>query len=356
MKVTCNKCGAQYNIPDSKLSREVNKATCKKCGNKIVIKKDAGAEADELARLSEGDLAVAQDERTIITVPSELESMESSAPIARGILNPLELERRGQQSAPRKSEEAALPSASDTGRQNSSKALSSVAEAGRQSGSSGTYSGSYSPAPASLAAMGSADQGAGVGGTMAAASGGRDSSSNGGQLPGSPSQGPGATGPAIAGAGGNRANVAAIFVQKQEEREAEAAQIVTPPSPLPTIFMGVALFGLLLFLPKGIWTVQPRTVLGFLMALYGLTSALMVHRDFTRTGEVNYVRCLALPLIPCLLFAGYWKMAGVPTTEPEAEVAPAADASGAAPADAAAAPATGSEPGAPGAAAPAAGQ
>lgn len=185
---------------------------------------------------------------------------------------------------------------------------------------------------------------------MAAASGGQNSS--GGQVQGSPQNSGASTGPAIAGSGGNRANVAAIFVQKQEEREAEAAQIVTPPSPLPMIFMGVALFGLVLFLPKGIWTVQPRTAVGFLMAVYGLTSALLIHREFSKTGSVNYVRGFALPLIPVILFAGYWQMTGAPApAEPEAPAAEAAPADGAAPAgDAGAAPANAAPAGAEGAA------
>lgn len=39
MRVVCDNCGATYKIPDHKLVREVNKATCRKCGHTIIIRK-----------------------------------------------------------------------------------------------------------------------------------------------------------------------------------------------------------------------------------------------------------------------------------------------------------------------------
>ena len=45
MRVVCDNCGAVYKIADSKLSKEVNKATCKRCGHKIVIYKPGSARA-----------------------------------------------------------------------------------------------------------------------------------------------------------------------------------------------------------------------------------------------------------------------------------------------------------------------
>ena len=40
MRVVCDKCSAVYRISDDKLVKAVNRATCKKCGNKIIIYKD----------------------------------------------------------------------------------------------------------------------------------------------------------------------------------------------------------------------------------------------------------------------------------------------------------------------------
>ena len=42
MRVVCDNCGASYRIPDHKLVKEVNKATCRKCGEAIIIRKSAG--------------------------------------------------------------------------------------------------------------------------------------------------------------------------------------------------------------------------------------------------------------------------------------------------------------------------
>jgi predicted Zn finger-like uncharacterized protein len=47
MKVVCDNCGAVYKIPEHKLVKEVNKATCRKCGHRIMIRRDAPERADE---------------------------------------------------------------------------------------------------------------------------------------------------------------------------------------------------------------------------------------------------------------------------------------------------------------------
>ena len=36
MRVVCENCGATYKIPESKLVKEVNKATCRKCGFRMM--------------------------------------------------------------------------------------------------------------------------------------------------------------------------------------------------------------------------------------------------------------------------------------------------------------------------------
>ncbi len=42
MRVVCDNCGATYRIPEEKLRREVNKATCRKCQNPIIIRRTGG--------------------------------------------------------------------------------------------------------------------------------------------------------------------------------------------------------------------------------------------------------------------------------------------------------------------------
>ena len=41
MRVVCDNCGATYKIPESKLTKEVNKATCRKCGHRMLIRRSA---------------------------------------------------------------------------------------------------------------------------------------------------------------------------------------------------------------------------------------------------------------------------------------------------------------------------
>lgn len=48
MKVICDNCGAMYKIPDSKLVKPVNKATCRQCGHRMLIPRPRrGADPDE---------------------------------------------------------------------------------------------------------------------------------------------------------------------------------------------------------------------------------------------------------------------------------------------------------------------
>ncbi|MEL6349909.1 MAG: zinc-ribbon domain-containing protein [Myxococcota bacterium] len=69
MKVVCDNCGAQYKIPDHKLVKEVNKATCRKCGNRMLIRRPAksglGGAPAPLKSNSE-------EERTLITSTEEV--------------------------------------------------------------------------------------------------------------------------------------------------------------------------------------------------------------------------------------------------------------------------------------------
>ena len=50
MRVVCDSCGASYRIPDHKLVKEVNKATCRKCGESIIIRRSAGMSVGEPAK------------------------------------------------------------------------------------------------------------------------------------------------------------------------------------------------------------------------------------------------------------------------------------------------------------------
>ena len=48
MKVVCDNCRAVYKVPDGKLTKPVNKATCRQCGHRMLIPKPKpGADPDE---------------------------------------------------------------------------------------------------------------------------------------------------------------------------------------------------------------------------------------------------------------------------------------------------------------------
>jgi len=47
MRVVCESCGTTYKIPESKLVKEVNKATCRKCGFRMMIRRPSAVAADD---------------------------------------------------------------------------------------------------------------------------------------------------------------------------------------------------------------------------------------------------------------------------------------------------------------------
>jgi predicted Zn finger-like uncharacterized protein len=94
MRIVCDSCGAVYKIADSKLVKEVNKATCKRCGHKIIIRKPRAAASvegpSERTIISPGGPSAEQgkkkkDEKTVITTIPELEKYESAAMSAGAI-------------------------------------------------------------------------------------------------------------------------------------------------------------------------------------------------------------------------------------------------------------------------------
>ncbi|MFT4975931.1 MAG: putative Zn finger-like uncharacterized protein [Myxococcota bacterium] len=65
MRVVCDNCGAQYKIPDQKLVKDVNKATCRKCGHRMLIHRPAASMPRTMPRA--GD-----EEGTLITSSEDI--------------------------------------------------------------------------------------------------------------------------------------------------------------------------------------------------------------------------------------------------------------------------------------------
>ena len=79
MRVVCDNCGAVYKIANEKLSKEVNRATCKRCGHKIIIYKPGSRAAEEAAASQTSPVTDEEDEeRTVIKSVPELQKMASS--------------------------------------------------------------------------------------------------------------------------------------------------------------------------------------------------------------------------------------------------------------------------------------
>ena len=102
MRIVCDSCGAVYKIADEKLVKEVNKATCKRCGHKIIIRKPRAVAAvegpSERTIISPGGPAAERpkkkkDEKTVITTIPELEKYESAA-VSAGAIGSLTAELR----------------------------------------------------------------------------------------------------------------------------------------------------------------------------------------------------------------------------------------------------------------------
>jgi hypothetical protein len=68
MRVVCDSCGATYKIPDTKLVKDVNRATCRKCGHRMLIRK-----ADAPIGMGTYPSAATEEERTVIASAADLE-------------------------------------------------------------------------------------------------------------------------------------------------------------------------------------------------------------------------------------------------------------------------------------------
>lgn len=88
MHICCESCGTHYRIPIEKMKGDVSKATCKKCGTTIMIRRGAQAEA---SRMDDEGVVTHNEDRTVITQVPELSDyqvtpvLDSSAFSTNGI-------------------------------------------------------------------------------------------------------------------------------------------------------------------------------------------------------------------------------------------------------------------------------
>ena len=85
MRVVCDNCGATYRIPDHKLVREVNKATCRKCGHGIIIRKAGTSGA---APTVAPPKSISPDDATQIASAAEIEARARTGSSGRAPATP----------------------------------------------------------------------------------------------------------------------------------------------------------------------------------------------------------------------------------------------------------------------------
>ncbi|MDP6934116.1 MAG: zinc-ribbon domain-containing protein, partial [Myxococcota bacterium] len=69
IRVTCDQCGARYKIPESKLQKDVNKATCRRCGHRMLIQRPGSSALTE----ADSDPVSQSDAPTKLASMAELE-------------------------------------------------------------------------------------------------------------------------------------------------------------------------------------------------------------------------------------------------------------------------------------------
>jgi predicted Zn finger-like uncharacterized protein len=103
MRVVCDNCAATYNIPEQKLSKEVNKATCRKCGHRMLIRRPNSGRvlppSEEKTQITDipvnnGSPDVEEERPTVVL--DEAPAAAAPAPAPRAAPGPV----RARQSAP----------------------------------------------------------------------------------------------------------------------------------------------------------------------------------------------------------------------------------------------------------------
>lgn len=73
MRVVCDNCGATYKIPDAKLTKEVNKATCRKCKHRMLIRRPGSGGGRVLPPSEEKTQITGAPVRSTAPAPDETE-------------------------------------------------------------------------------------------------------------------------------------------------------------------------------------------------------------------------------------------------------------------------------------------
>lgn len=251
MKITCDKCGASYKIPEEKLTRDVSKATCKKCGEKIIIRKPGANDAYEDPRLTGGLHASGDDdgmvdhneERTVIAQVPELQKFDATPPLAV----------TSTTTVPTLPEPRRDGAGTSTASMTAPKAPEAVARA--------------VPAPTPARAPEPV-------------------------LPVVTSQPVQPTATQSALPTQSTAPLAAPGSTTTRKPTAKKAATWLAVGPLV-----LAVIGLLLYIPQGLWGMANYQAVGFMLALFGSLAAIVLQAELIRTGSLNMALGFLLPAL-----------------------------------------------------------
>lgn len=258
MKITCENCGASYKIPEEKLTRDVSKATCKKCGSKIVIRRPGG-DGYEDPRLTGGLHSHGEDdgvvehneERTVIAHVPELQRYDATPPLTTSVPDP-------SQSVGSMGVTGASVRQTDEVRRVTAPAPAPAA-ARAPTASTGTQTPVSAPVQAQAAA------------------------------PVAPAPAPASVAaPVSAVSSTGAASTGTMKPVSRPAKKAGASWVAIPP-------LGVAILGLLLFIPDALWGMANFQAVGFMLALFGALAALVLQVELIRTGSLNIVLGFLVP-------------------------------------------------------------
>ncbi len=84
MRVVCENCGTSYKIPESKLVKEVNKATCRKCGFQMMIRRPTEKPNEEVERTDPTEAATQVTLNPLERQDAEREVLDAATRIEKG--------------------------------------------------------------------------------------------------------------------------------------------------------------------------------------------------------------------------------------------------------------------------------
>ncbi len=89
MRVTCPECLAVYKIPDEKITQDVCRARCKKCGAKIIIRREPAQteQAGSPGSSFGDDEFVEHEDKTVVDTVPELRNFDATPAIGSGFLS-----------------------------------------------------------------------------------------------------------------------------------------------------------------------------------------------------------------------------------------------------------------------------